>query len=286
MKNKLIFILGPTASGKTARAIELAQQLDTEIVSCDSRQFYSELNIGVARPSLEELAAAKHHFIACRSVVHPHNVFDYEQEALACLAKIFETHDTAIAVGGSGLYIDALRKGMAVLPDPAPGLREELQQKLKDEGVESLRAMLKLMDPDYYAQVDLANGVRIQRALEVCITSGKPYSQVVNQPLRPRPFDIETIVIERNRDDLRQRIDLRVDMMVNLGLESEANAVYHLRHLNTLNTVGYKEFFNIWDDNGAPTPLSQTQRKEVSDAIKLNTWHYAKKQLTWLKKKA
>lgn len=284
MKNKLIFILGPTASGKTARAIELAQKLGTEIVSCDSRQFYSELNIGVARPSLEELAAAKHHFIACRSVVHPHNVFDYEQEALACLAKIFETHDTAIAVGGSGLYIDALRKGMAVLPDPAPGLREELQQKLEDEGVESLRAMLKLLDPDYYAQVDLANGVRIQRALEVCITSGKPYSQVVNQPLRPRPFDMETIVIERDRDELRQRIDQRVDLMMAQGLESEASSVFHLRHLNTLNTVGYKEFFNIWGDN--PTPLSEAQRKEVSDAIKLNTWHYAKKQLTWLKKKA
>lgn len=284
MKNKLVFILGPTASGKTSRAITLAQELGTEIVSCDSRQFYSELNIGVARPSVQELAAAKHHFIAYRSVECPHNVFDYEQEALDCLSHIFEHHDTAIAVGGSGLYIDALRKGMAVLPDPAPGLREELQQKLRTEGVESLRAMLKILDPDYYAQVDLANGVRIQRALEVCLTAGKPYSQVVNQPLRPRPFDIETIVIERDREELRQRIDARVDMMMAQGLESEARSVFHLRHLNTLNTVGYKEFFNLWDSAGTPFPLTSEQQTEVASAIKLNTWHYAKKQLTWLKR--
>lgn len=284
MKNKLVFILGPTASGKTSRAITLAQELGTEIVSCDSRQFYSELNIGVARPSVLELAAAKHHFISYRSVECPHNVFDYEQEALDRLSHIFEHHDTAIAVGGSGLYIDALRKGMAVLPDPAPGLREELQQKLRTEGVESLRAMLKILDPDYYAQVDLANGVRIQRALEVCLTAGKPYSQVVNQPLRLRPFDIETIVIERDREELRQRIDARVDMMMAQGLETEARSVFHLRHLNTLNTVGYKEFFNLWDSAGTPFPLTSEQQAEVASAIKLNTWHYAKKQLTWLKR--
>lgn len=286
MKNKLIFILGPTASGKTAHAIELAQKLGTEIVSCDSRQFYKELNIGVARPTPNELATAKHHFIAYRSVKDPNNVFDYEQDALECLNTIYKTHDTAIAVGGSGLYIDALRKGMAVLPDPAPGLREELQQKLKNEGVESLRTMLKLLDPEYYNQVDLANGVRIQRALEVCITSGKPYSQVVNQPLRPRPFDIETIVIEREREELRQRIDIRVDMMMEQGLEDEARSVFHLRNLNTLNTVGYKEFFNIWANGTTAFALTDMQRKEISDAIKLNTWHYAKKQLTWLKKNA
>lgn len=286
MKNRLIFILGPTASGKTAHAIELAQRLGTEIVSCDSRQFYKELNIGVARPTPTELAAAKHHFIAYRSVENPHNVFDYEQEALSQLNTIFETHDTAIAVGGSGLYIDAIRKGMAILPDPAPGLREELQQKLKDEGIESLRAMLKLLDPVYYSQVDLANGVRIQRALEVCITLGKPYSQAINQPLRPRPFDVETIVINREREELRQRINLRVDMMMEQGLEEEVRSVFHLRHLNTLNTVGYKEFFNHWSNDSTAFNLTSTQRKEVSEAIKLNTWHYAKKQLTWLKKNA
>ncbi len=283
---RLHFILGPTASGKTARAIQLAQLWDTEILSCDSRQFYSELNIGVARPSPAELAAATHHFIACRSALEPFNVFTFEQEALACLKKLFLTHDTVVAVGGSGLYVDALRHGIALLPDPAPGLRQELQNKLRQEGVGSLRAMLRLLDPDYYALVDPANGVRIQRALEVTLTAGIPYSKIVNQPHRPRPFETTVEVINRGRTELRQRIDSRVDSMMQQGLEAEARSVFHLRHQGTMNTVGYKEFFALWEPAGQPFPLTQTQRQEVADAIRLNTWHYAKKQLTWLKKKA
>lgn len=282
---RIIIVMGPTASGKTARAIELAQELDTEVLSCDSRQFYSELDIGVARPSAEELAAAKHHFIACRSVQDPYNVFTYEQDALACLEKLFERHDTVVVVGGSGLYIDALRNGIALLPDPTPELRQELQRKLKEEGVESLRAMLRVMDPEYYAKVDLANGVRIQRALEVCITSGRTYTEMISQPLPQRPFAVETVVIERERETLRERINLRVDQMMAQGLETEARRVYPLRHLPPLNTVGYKEFFDLWDEMGSPLPLSSVQQQQVADAIKLNTWHYAKKQLTWLKKK-
>ncbi len=264
----------------------MAQQWGTEIVSCDSRQFYSELNIGVARPTEVELAAAKHHFIACRSVTEPYNVFVYEQEALACLKRLFQDHDTVVAVGGSGLYVDALRNGISLLPDPAPELREELQKKLRDEGVGSLRSMLRILDPDYYAQVDLANGVRIQRALEVTLTSGTPYSKLVNQPKRPRPFDITVEVISRERYELRQRIDTRVTQMMEQGLETEARSVYPLRHLNTLNTVGYKEFFTLWEPAGEPFPLTDLQRGAVADSIRLNTWHYAKKQLTWLKKKA
>ena len=279
VNNRLILILGPTASGKTARAIQLAQQLNTEIVSCDSRQFYTEMNIGVARPTPDELATAPHHFIACRSVKEPYNVFSYEQEALSLLHTLFQQHDTVVAVGGSGLYIEALCHGISVMPDPTPELRKMLQEKLRNEGVESLRAMLHTLDPDYYAQVDLANGVRIQRALEVCLTAGKPYSQLINQPRQPRPFTIETIVIERSREDLRQRIDTRVDEMIALGLEEEARQLYPLRHLTALNTVGYKEFFTLWDRHGLATPIPTP-----SDAIKLNTWHYAKKQLTWLKK--
>ena len=277
--SRLLLILGPTASGKTARAIELAQQLNTDIVSCDSRQFYTEMNIGVARPTPDELAAAPHHFIACRSVKEPYNVFSYEQEALRLIHTLFQQHDTVVAVGGSGLYIEALCRGISVMPDPTPELRKMLQEKLRNEGVESLRAMLHTLDPDYYAQVDLANGVRIQRALEVCLTAGKPYSQLINQPRQPRPFSIETIVIERSREDLRQRIDTRVDEMIALGLEEEARQLYPLRHLTALNTVGYKEFFTLWDRHGLATPIPTP-----SDAIKLNTWHYAKKQLTWLKK--
>lgn len=240
----------------------------------------------MARPSESELAAAQHHFIACRSVTEPYNVFAYEQDVLACLEKLFQTHDTVVAVGGSGLYVDALRNGISVLPDPAPGLREELQKKLREEGVGSLRAMLRILDPDYYAQVDLANGVRIQRALEVTLTSGTPYSKLVNQPRRPRPFEIVVEVISRERDELRQRIDSRVTQMMEQGLEEEARSVFPLRHLNTLNTVGYKEFFALWNAAGDPYPLTDTQRDEVAVAIRLNTWHYAKKQLTWLKKKA
>ena len=283
---KLVVVVGPTASGKTTRAIELAKEYGTEIVSCDSRQFYSELNIGVARPSKEELDAAQHHFIACRSVAEPYNVFTYEQEALSCLNKLFESHDIVVAVGGSGLYIDALCNGVAVLPDPSPELRKELQDKLRNEGVESLRSMLKVLDPEYYNQVDLANGVRIQRALEVCLTAGKPYSQMIQQPRDTRPFEIEKMLITRERDELRSRINQRVDIMMAQGLEEEARQLFPLRHLNTLNTVGYKEFFAVWGKgDNCPLPLSKSMREEVAEAIKLNTWHYAKKQITWFNKR-
>lgn len=283
----LRLILGPTAAGKTAFAIQLAKQLETEIVSCDSRQFYHELNIGVARPSPEELAEAPHHFIACRSVTDPYNVFSYEQEALSLLQDLFQTHDTVIAVGGSGLYIQALSQGIARLPDPDPDLRSQLQEKLRNEGVESLRSMLRTLDPDYYNTVDLANGVRIQRALEVTLTAGKPYSQLINQPPQPRPFNIEPTVITHPRELLRQRIDRRVDQMMQSGLEDEARQLFPLRHLNTLNTVGYKEFFGLWESKGdSPFPLTAMQRNQIADTIRLNTWHYAKKQLTWLNKYA
>ena len=283
----LRLILGPTAAGKTALAIQLAKQLETEIVSCDSRQFYHELNIGVARPSPEELAEAPHHFIACRSVTDPYNVFSYEQEALSLLQDLFQTHDTIIAVGGSGLYIQALCQGIARLPDPDPDLRSQLQEKLRNEGVESLRSMLRTLDPDYYNTVDLANGVRIQRALEVTLTAGKPYSQLINQPPQPRPFNIVPTVITHPREILRQRIDRRVDQMMQSGLEDEARQLFPLRHLNTLNTVGYKEFFGLWESKGdSPFPLTAMQRNQIADAIRLNTWHYAKKQITWLNKYA
>ena len=241
----------------------------------------------MARPTVQELSAAPHHFIACRSVADPYNVFTYQQEALACLDRLFQTHDTVIAVGGSGLYIQAISQGIALLPDPDPALRLQLQQKLQTEGVESLRAMLRTLDPDYYHTVDLANGVRIQRALEVTLTAGRPYSQLINQPPTPRPFNIVQTIIEHPRHLLRQRIDSRVDQMMQLGLETEARQLYPLRHLNALNTVGYKEFFTFWQtQSGTPSPLTESQRAQVADAIRLNTWHYAKKQLTWLKKYA
>ena len=293
---RLILVLGPTASGKTARAIELAREYHTHIISVDSRQFYSELNIGVARPSPEELAAAPHHFIACRSVHEPYNVFSYQQEALALMQRLFEEHDTLVAVGGSSLYIQALTHGISVLPDPSPELRASLKKQLQEEGIGSLRAMLQKLDPDYYQRVDLANPIRIQRALEVCLTAGKPYSQLIasSSPklgkVAARPeecvsqFSVDPVVVERSRDELRDRIRTRVDQMMADGLEEEARSLYPLRHLQPLNTVGYKEFFTLWDsDFGSQQPTANSQQP-IPEIIALNTWHYAKKQLTWLKK--
>ncbi len=270
---KLLVITGPTASGKTALAIQLARQRGTEIVSCDSRQFYRELDIGVARPSAEELAAAKHHFIACRSVTEPYNISEYEHDALAVIRRLFESHDEVIAVGGSGLYIDALRQGVAAMPDPTPELRQQLQQM----PLEEKRAQLKLLDPDYYSRVDLCNPVRLQRALEVCLMTGRPYSRVIaDSKPAPREFDIEIKVVQRTPEELRERINRRVDMMMQAGLMEEVRRVLPFRELSTLRTVGYRELFPVIDG-------LDTQAHAV-EMIKLNTWHYAKKQMTWMRR--
>lgn len=270
---KLLVITGPTASGKTALAIQLARQRGTEIVSCDSRQFYRELDIGVARPFAEELAAAKHHFIACRSVTEPYNISEYEHDALAVIRCLFESHDEVIAVGGSGLYIDALRQGVTAMPDPTPELRQQLQQM----PLEEKRAQLKLLDPDYYSRVDLCNPVRLQRALEVCLMTGRPYSRVIaDSKPAPREFDIEIKVVQRTPEELRELINRRVDMMMQAGLMEEVRRVLPFRELSTLRTVGYRELFPVIDG-------LDTQAHAV-EMIKLNTWHYAKKQLTWMRR--
>lgn len=270
---RLIVIVGPTAIGKTATAVRMAQQMHTEIISCDSRQFYNEMNIGVARPSPDELEAAKHHFIACRSVSNPYNVYDFEHDALALLDSLFVNHDTVIAVGGSGLYIDALCKGINLMPDPSPELRNELSSRIANGQLDLLINELKRLDPDYYNVVDLKNPIRIQRALEVIYTSGLPYSQLIGKPLPERQFKIEKIGLRCQRDTLRQRIYNRVENMMTQGLLQEAESLIPYRHLNTLNTVGYKELFNYFDGKC-------TLQQAVTD-IKNHTWQYAKKQISW-----
>ena len=273
---RLIVIVGPTAVGKTAAAIEVARQLDTEILSCDSRQFYKELNIGVARPSPEELAAAKHHFIACRSITNPYNIFDYEQDALAKLNQLFKSKDNVVAVGGSGLYVDALCQGINVMPDPPAELRAELSGKIADGRLGELLKELERLDPAYYAAVDRKNPIRIQRALEVIYTSGRPYSEITSKELPQRPFQIVKIALDCDRDELKSRIYTRVDKMIEQGLEAEAHSLLPFRNLNTLNTVGYKELFGYFDG-------TKTMEDAVTE-IKNHTWQYAKKQLTWLKR--
>lgn len=273
---RLIVIVGPTAIGKTAAAIEVARQLQTEIVSCDSRQFYKELDIGVARPSPKELAAAKHHFIACRSVTEPYNAFDYEHDALNTLSTIFESHDTAVAVGGSGLYVDALCNGINLLPDPTPELRAELSQKIASGHLDELLGELQRLDPEYYAIVDRQNPMRIQRALETIYTSGLPYSSLIGKKLPQRPFDIVKIGLQCERTELKERIYRRVDMMMGQGLLDEVHSLLPFRSLNTLNTVGYKEVFEYLD--------GRCTIGQATTNIKNHTWQYAKKQLTWLKR--
>lgn len=273
---RLIVIAGPTAVGKTAYAIQLARQLGTEIISCDSRQFYSELNIGVARPTSDELAAVKHHFIACRSVTEPYNVYDYEHDAMQLLERMFEIHDDVVAVGGSGLYIDALCQGINYMPDPTPELRAELSGRIANGELPQLLDELKQQDPEYYAVVDKSNPIRIQRALEVIRTSGQPYSKMINKELPKRPFEIVKIALNRDRDVLRDRIYRRVDMMIKDGLVDEVESLLPYRNINTLNTVGYKEIFSYLD--------GKSTLDEAVTSIKNHTWQYAKKQLTWLKR--
>ena len=275
-KKTLFVIVGPTAIGKTAMAIRLAQQLGTEILSCDSRQFYKELNIGVARPCEEELAAAKHHFIANLSIHDSYNVSMYEHDALALLEKLFQTHETAVAVGGSGLYVDALCQGITVMPDPDPEIRAQLKQTLKTEGIESLRNQLRILDPDYYYSTEIANPLRIIRGLEMCLTTGRPFSQIRKSDIKERPFDIVKIGLQCPREELYNRINRRVDMMMDEGLEAEARGLLPYRHLNALNTVGYKELFDYFDGK-------ITLAQAVTD-IKTHTRRYAKRQITWLQR--
>ena len=265
--------MGPTAVGKSGYAVALAREAGSPVVSCDSRQFYRELRIGVARPEPELLAAVPHFFIADRSITEPLSAGGYEVEALALLDELFKTHETVVMAGGSGLFIDALCNGLDDFPEADPELREQLSERLRKEGVAALRADLKILDPESYAALDPANGQRIVRALEVTIATGRKFSSFKTHAPKPRPFAIEKIGLTRPRAELYARIDARVDAMMAEGLLGEVRSLLPYRDLPALNTVGYKELFGYLD--GA-YDLAEAVR-----LIKRNTRHYAKKQLTW-----
>ena len=269
----LRIVLGPTAVGKTDYAIALAREAASPVVSCDSRQVFRELNIGVARPGPVQLASVKHYFIATRSVCEPYTAGLFEMEALALLEQLFKTHETVIMAGGSGLYIDALCNGLDDFPEADPELRAHLSGRLRTEGVAALRAELRILDPESFAALDPANGQRIVRALEVTIATGRKFSSFKTHAPKQRPFAIEKVGLTRPREELYGRIDRRVDMMMEQGLLDEVRSLLPYRDLPALNTVGYKELFEYLDG-----------RHDLAEAVRLikrNTRRYAKKQLSW-----
>lgn len=273
---RLLVIVGPTGSGKTDLSIRLARHYGAPILSTDSRQFYRGMAIGTAQPDPDQLQAAEHHFIASHDLNEDLNCGSYEMQALSCLEKLFAKHDWVIAVGGSGLYVRALCEGMDDLPQADPELREALSRRLETEGVDALAAELRTLDPAYYARVDRKNPARVMRALEVCLQTGRPYSEQRTGVRRPRPFGIVKVGVDLPRAELYARIDRRVDRMVADGLEAEARALYPYRTLNALQTVGYREFFDYFD--------GRTSYEEAVSLIKRNSRRYAKRQLTWFRR--
>ena len=277
MENKhLIVLAGPTASGKTATAIKLAKALDAEIISADSRQFYKELSIGTAAPTAEELSQVKHHFVHNLSIEDKYDVADYERDVLSFLKQYFKTKDIAIMTGGSGLFIDAVCNGLDEMPDISEEVRDRVSKMLETDGIEALQKEVEKVDNEYYQVVDRQNPRRLQRALEVYYQTGKPYSTFRQRNVAKRDFDIVKLAILWDRDKLIERINQRVDMMMQQGLLDEVKSVYPKRHLNSLNTVGYKELFDYLDGK---CTLEQAVKQ-----IKINTRQYAKRQMTWLRK--
>ena len=280
--NYLITIIGPTAIGKTALSIALAQHFGCDIISCDSRQFFKEMKIGTAVPSDEELAAAPHHFIQNKSIFESYSVGDFEQEALAKLDELFQKNNIQIMVGGSGLYVDAVLKGFDDFPDIDDSVRTEINAKFDDLGIEYLQEQLQKLDSEYYQKIQtenpqtLQNPQRMKRFVEVCIGSGKPYSSFIGKRKNERNFTPIIIGLEADREIMYNRINQRVDIMLNEGLLAEAQILYPNKHLNALQTVGYRELFDYFD--------GKTTLDFAIEQIKMNTRRFAKRQITWFKR--
>ena len=272
----LIVICGPTAVGKTELAIELAEKIKTEIISADSRQLYREIPIGTAQPTPDQRNRVNHHFVANLSLEENYNAGMFERDALERLDNLFQIHDKVVCCGGTGLYIKALCDGLDDLPEADEEIRKQLIERLEEEGLESLQNQLSQLDPIHFAKMDAQNPQRVVRALEVCLSTGKPFSSFHDQKRRERPFKIIKIGLELPREELNNRINHRVDFMIESGWLAEAKAVFDKRHLNALNTVGYKELFAHLS--------SELSLDEAIEKIKINTRRFAKRQMTWFKK--
>ncbi|NRA10345.1 MAG: tRNA (adenosine(37)-N6)-dimethylallyltransferase MiaA [Crocinitomicaceae bacterium] len=271
----LIVISGPTASGKTSLSIAVAKHFNTSIISADSRQFYKELSIGTAKPSVEEQDGVTHYFIDSHSIKDEVTSYQFEEEAMKVLQEELESKDVVVLVGGSGMFIDALCIGLDNIPNSAE-VKLQIQKELEENGLEPLLVELMESDPEYYEQVDKSNAMRIERAIEVIRLTGEKFSDLRKQKPSPRPFKVHRIVLNHDREVLYNRINLRVDLMMKAGLLEEAQSVQNQRHLSSLNTVGYKELFTYLDGHST--------LEEAVEKIKQNTRRYAKRQLTWLRR--
>lgn len=276
MTKYLITIVGPTAIGKTSLSTALAQHFNCEIISCDSRQFFKEMKIGTAVPTFEELKSAQHHFIQNKSIFENYTVGDFEKEAIAKLDELYLTNDFVVLVGGSGLYVDAILKGFDEFPEIETSVREKVKQNYEKLGIVYLQTELEKHDPDYFEIVAKENPQRMMRALEVCIGSSKPYSSFLNQKKNTRNFTPILIGLEAERNVIYNRINQRVDTMMNEGLLTEAKDTFAHKNLNALQTVGYRELFSYFE--------GKITLEFAIEEIKKNTRRFAKRQLTWFKK--
>lgn len=276
MEKTLLSVVGPTAIGKTKLAILLAKHFDSEIISADSRQFFKEMEIGTAVPSQKELSSIRHHFIQHKSILDTYSVGDFERDALQLLKQLFKKKDLIIMVGGSGLYVDSVTKGLDRFPQVDSTIRQNLNHELSVNGIVPLQERLKQLDPLYYSRVDQNNAHRLIRALEICIGTGRAYSSFLNQKRKARPFKVVTLGLEADRQFLYGRINQRVDTMIDKGLVEEARNLEQFKHLNAMQTVGYQEIFDYFEGN--------CNLEFAISEIKKNSRRFAKRQMTWFKR--